>query len=587
MALGTSSAAVAVNSVALGANAQANRVNTVSVGNAQTGETRQIANVGDGTEAHDAVNKAQLDALAAQAGQTDASAVKYDDAGKGTVTLAGAGGTVLANVADGEVSTTSKQAVNGSQLNATNDAVAQNASNIAANTASIGTINNTAVFYTDASRTAVTLGDGTTPVTVSHVADGTAATDAVNKGQLDALAAQAGQTDASAVKYDDASKDRITLGGSSGSRISHLQASAVFDDAATAGQVAGVLQAIGGGAGLQAGGLVAMPVFHVQGGSYSNVGGALGAMDGVLSGALSAIAGLDGRLVTLEQMPPGHGPGVAVDGPDDAHVTEGSKGVAVGSGATAGGDHGTAIGGDSYAAGPNDTAIGGNAKVHADGSTAVGANTTIAAAATNAVAVGESASVTAASGTAIGQGSSVTAVGAVALGQGSVADRANTVSVGTAANNRQLTNVAAGTQATDAANLGQVQEALVTAKSYTDASSRQTLQSANAYTDQKLSSFASTSDVNSLRDQVNNRFHTMDKRVNQVGAMGAAMAQMAFSTQGINTDNRLGVGVGGYQGQAALSVGYSRQLSPRANLTFGAAVSGNEASGGVGVGFGW
>ncbi|WP_426687433.1 YadA-like family protein [Rhodanobacter ginsengiterrae] len=79
----------------------------------------------------------------------------------------------------------------------------------------------------------------------------------------------------------------------------------------------------------------------------------------------------------------------------------------------------------------------------------------------------------------------------------------------------------------------------------------------------------------------------MDKRVNQVGAMGTAMAQMAFSTQGINSPNRVGVGVGGYGGQAALSVGYSRQLSPKANLTFGAAVSGNETSGGVGVGFGW
>ena len=72
-----------------------------------------------------------------------------------------------------------------------------------------------------------------------------------------------------------------------------------------------------------------------------------------------------------------------------------------------------------------------------------------------------------------------------------------------------------------------------------------------------------------------------------VGAMGTAMAQMSFSTQGINTANRVGVGVGGYRGQAALSVGYSRSISPRASLTFGAAVSGSESSGGVGVGFGW
>jgi autotransporter adhesin len=429
---------------------------------------------------------------------------------------------------------------------------------------------------------------------VTNVAAGTQTTDAVNKGQLDAVAAQAGQTDAAAVKYDDAGKDQVTLGGASGTRVSNLQASNVSGDAATVGQVEDVLSAFGGGAMLQAGGAITMPTYVIQGGSYTSVGGAFGALDSALSGALFDITSLDNRVSSLEQ---GFASGgttnshVATDGAsgggDAASVAAGSKGVAVGSNATAGGDHGTAVGGDSYAAGPNDTAIGGNAKVNADGSTAVGANTTIAAAATNAVAVGESASVTAASGTAIGQGSSVTAAGAVALGQGSVADRANTVSVGTAANNRQVTNVAAGTQTTDAANLGQVQQALITAKGYADASSQQTLQSANAYTDQRLSGFASSSDVDSLRNQVNDQFHTMDKRVNQVGAMGTAMAQMALSTQGIDTANRLGVGVGGYHGEAALSVGYSRQLSPRANVVFGAAVSGNEATGGVGVGIGW
>jgi hypothetical protein len=69
--------------------------------------------------------------------------------------------------------------------------------------------------------------------------------------------------------------------------------------------------------------------------------------------------------------------------------------------------------------------------------------------------------------------------------------------------------------------------------------------------------------------------------------MGAAMSQMAFSTQGVSGDNRLGVGVGGYKGQGAMSVGYSRSLSPKATLTFGAAISGGETSGGVGVGIGW
>jgi autotransporter adhesin len=442
----------------------------------------------------------------------------------------------ITNVGAGVVSATSTDAVNGSQLN---------------------TINNTAVFYTDATRTAVTLGDGSTPVKLSNVATGTDDTDAVNVAQL----------------------NQVTQG--------------VSDNA---GQLADAFAAIGGGAGIS-GGIVTMPTFSIQGISYHNVGDALGGLDSAVSGALASIQDMRGDISQLQHQPvtsgsgTGSNPRVAVDGAsgggDNATAAAGSKGVAVGSGAAAGGSKGTAIGGDAYAAGPNDTAVGGNAKVHADGSTAYGANANIAAAATNAVAVGESASVTAASGVAVGQGASVTAVGAIALGQGSVADRANTVSVGTAANNRQVTNVAAGTQATDAANFGQVQEALVTAKTYSDTGDAQTLSQAKAYTDQKVSAFASSSDLNTLRDQVADQFHTVDKRINQVGAMGTAMAQMAFSTQGIDTDNRMGVGVGGYHGEGALSVGYSRRLSPKANLTFGAAVSGNEASGGVGLGIGW
>ena len=81
--------------------------------------------------------------------------------------------------------------------------------------------------------------------------------------------------------------------------------------------------------------------------------------------------------------------------------------------------------------------------------------------------------------------------------------------------------------------------------------------------------------------------HGSHDRLNKVGAMGAAMSQMAFSTQSVNGDNRLGVGVGGYKGQGAMSVGFSRSLSPKAALTFGAAISGGETSGGVGLGIGW
>ncbi|HEX5306461.1 MAG TPA: YadA C-terminal domain-containing protein, partial [Dyella sp.] len=188
----------------------------------------------------------------------------------------------------------------------------------------------------------------------------------------------------------------------------------------------------------------------------------------------------------------------------------------------------------------------------------------------------------------VGQGTSVTAANAVALGQGSAATRANTVSVGSAGNERQLANVKAGTAPTDAANVSQVDEALATAKTYSDAGDVQTLSAAKAYADQKfLGAGVTQDDFNSFRNQVDDQFRAVDRRLDQVGAMGTAMAQMAFSTQGINQPNRLGVGIGGYGDRTALAVGYSRQVGSNASVTFGGAVSGNQSSAGVGVGIGW
>ncbi|MDV7567392.1 trimeric autotransporter adhesin Ata [Acinetobacter baumannii] len=78
---------------------------------------KQITNVTDGINAKDAVNKSQLDNLAAKQNATDDAAVKYDDAKtKDKVTLKGKDGTVLDNVKAGHISSTSKEAVNGSQI---------------------------------------------------------------------------------------------------------------------------------------------------------------------------------------------------------------------------------------------------------------------------------------------------------------------------------------------------------------------------------------------------------------------------------------------------------------------------------------
>jgi autotransporter adhesin len=116
---------------------------------------------------------------------------------------------------------------------------------------------------------------------------------------------------------------------------------------------------------------------------------------------------------------------------------------------------------------------------------------------------------------------------AAAVGAGSVADRDNTVSVGSKDNERQVTNVAAGTQETDAANWGQVQDALRTANGYTD-----------------------------------DRFNTLDRRIDKVGrkanagvasALAAASMPQAYAP-GLNS---VGVGVGSYGGQSAIAIGAS------------------------------
>jgi autotransporter adhesin len=210
----------------------------------------------------------------------------------------------------------------------------------------------------------------------------------------------------------------------------------------------------------------------------------------------------------------------------------------------------------------------------------------------NATAGGASAVASGANSTAIGSSAQATAKNAVALGSGSVAARDNSVSVGSTGHERQVTHVAAGTQGTDAVNLNQLaaqtKQAISTAQTYTDASSRQTLQSANAYTDQQVQGIGNA--LTDLRGRVNDQFRQQSRRIDQTGAMGAAMTQMAVNTAGLKTDNRLGAGIGLQGSQTALSVGYQRVLKRdgSATLSVGGSVSnGGNAAVGVGAGFGW
>jgi len=190
-------------------------------------------------------------------------------------------------------------------------------------------------------------------------------------------------------------------------------------------------------------------------------------------------------------------------------------------------------------------------------------------------------------GTAIGEGATVTANNAVAIGQGSVANQANTVSVGSVGNERRVTNVAAGTAATDAANVSQMQagdaSTLASANTYTDNTATQTLTRANTYTDSHMQ--ALNDQFSDLTNNVNQRLEHQDQRIDKEGAMSAAMLNMAINAANSRSPRgRIGAGIGWQGGEAAMSVGYSKQVGEHASFSIGGAFSGSEQS--VGAGFG-
>ncbi|AQQ25435.1 YadA-like family protein [Burkholderia cenocepacia] len=162
---------------------------SVTLGNG-AGPT-QIKNVADATDDHDALNLGQLKDAGLVGddgkGNLTSMAVTYDGAAKDSVTLGGVGATTpvaIHNVKDGELSATSKDAVNGSQLFATN----QNLSDLKDSLKDGGVIDpvtgeSLAVVYDSNAKDTVTL-KGTNGTTLSNVKAGVADMDAVNVSQL-------------------------------------------------------------------------------------------------------------------------------------------------------------------------------------------------------------------------------------------------------------------------------------------------------------------------------------------------------------------------------------------------------------------
>ncbi|KAA6405486.1 hypothetical protein DPQ22_04545 [Candidatus Tokpelaia sp.] len=324
---------------------------------ASPGNSQKLTNLAAGTlssTSTDAVNGRQLyttnanvvtnrDNIATNTGNIQTlsdSAVKYDDSTtKGTITLGGAGGTKITNVTAGTLSATSTDAVNGRQLYTTNANVATNRTNIATNKADIQTLSDSAVKYDDGTtKDTITLG-GFSGTKITNVTAGTlsaTSTDAVNGRQLYTTntnvatnrtniatnKADIQTLSDSAVKYDDGTtKDTITLGGFSGTKITNVTAgtlSSTSTDAVNGAQLnatntnvttnrnnittnrnniatntTAINTYLGGGTDVTAG---TAPTFTVQGSGYNSVGNAFAAVDTSIDSVNTNISNLTNNI---------------------------------------------------------------------------------------------------------------------------------------------------------------------------------------------------------------------------------------------------------------------------------------------------
>lgn len=256
---------------------------------------------------------------------------------------------------------------------------------------------------------------------------------------------------------------------------------------------------------------------------------------------------------------------------------------AFGAGSQALGVNSTAVGRGSYASGASGTATGAYSMAVGQGSSVYGQQSW--ATYDGASAYGAYSWADTPGATAIGTYSYVSGLNSVALGANSYAGEDNTVSIGAVGSERRIVNVADGVGETDGVNVRQLTASsaatLSAANAYSDARSAAALSAANAYTDERF---------NALDVVLDRRLGDMDDDLRRVGAMSAALAVMAGNTagQGTGAANRLVVGVGGYGGEGALSVGYSRTITPYTAVNIGvSATSGGGSMGGGSLGFAW
>ena len=585
--------------------------------------TRTLSGVTAGVAPTDAVNVSQLTGTV---GAATANAVQYDTVGgvrANSVTLAGgaAGPVTVTNVAAGALTPASTDAVNGSQLAATNATVTTNTANIAGNTTAIVNLNTGAAGTVQRTATANNLtlvapgGTGAAPgaaQTLSNVAPAVAATDAVDLGQVNGLIATS--AGAGPIQYSDPAapttptpgvvSNSTTLVGTvpgtavalhnvaagaltptstdavNGSQLTATNAQTTTNTTNIAGNTTAITNLNNGTAGLvqQTGGAPGngqITVGAATGGTSVTIAGTGG--NRTLTGLNAGVAGNDA--VTVAQIN-----GLTGNGLNNVQYDPSANGGRSNTITLAGGAAGTVritnVGGGTVAPGSTDAVNGGqlaatnatvtnltNGQAGAfQSNNAAGAAAPVATGA-NASAGGFGASATGVGGLALGNGAISTGAGSVALGQGSTDGGASrVVSVGSVGGERRITNVAPGINGTDAVNLSQLQ-AVTTSFGTTTAGLQ--------------------NQVTGLQGQISQtNFNLNQVRRRANGATAGAMAVAGLPQAFEPGKSLIGGAVGYWDDQVAFAIGVSSIVGEHTVLKAGGSIS-NQGVGGFNAGIGY
>jgi autotransporter adhesin len=446
--------------VAFGLAGTVNSAGEVSVGSA--GGLRKLTNLAPGSELTDAVNVRQLQQVSTRLGEVGTDALMWDpkaNSGVGAYTAAHGsigGPSIITSVAPGVLSASSWDAVNGAQLFATNEAMAQLASAVNGYTGSLDpAINGQGARYERTNDNGMTPGNayargqGATAIGYNAQADGAGslALGADTHVTVDGGIAigQGSVSDRATVVR--AGKRAVAPGafsvGAPGMerQIINVADGTQAQDAVTVRQLQGAIASVA---------VTGTQYFHANSTRVDSLG--VGT-DAIAVGPETVVNG-----------DAGIGMGLAAQVDSTA-----PNGIAIGSSARSAMDSAVALGSSALASGTQSLALGASASAAGD----------------RAVAMGATASATGANAMALGSGAQALQAGDVALGAGAIADMgaapaytgkysgvsntiAGTVSLGAAGAERTVSNVADAQNATDAVNLRQLDGAVTQANLYTD-----------------------------------------------------------------------------------------------------------------------